>query len=133
MLLAVVAHCTAATTIAQSPGRESKETNGVSWSPVPLDTLLDVEAVVAHWQARGLVVHHSPALGPSPDLSQPQAAFPLYPLGSLLNSSQVVRWVGAREESSPGAAMPHLIACALACLLGQACFLCCPAGCPMFT
>lgn len=70
----------------------------MSWSAVPPDTLLDVEAVVAHWRARGLVVHRPQALAPSPDLYQPQTAFPLYPLGGQLNSSLVVRWVGARGK-----------------------------------
>ena len=78
------------------PARASKEKNGVSWSPVSLDTILDVEAVVAYWGARRLVVHRTPALAPSPDLSQPQTAFQLYPLGSQLNSSLVVRWVRSR-------------------------------------
>lgn len=53
------------------------------WSPVPLDTLLDVEAIIGRWAARGTVVHRTPALAPFPDLTQPEAAFPAYPLDGL--------------------------------------------------
>lgn len=60
-----------------------KEKNEVHWSPVPLDTLLDVDAIVDHWAQRGLVVHRTPALKPFPDLTQPEAAFPAYPLDGL--------------------------------------------------
>jgi hypothetical protein len=58
------------------PGSVYKEKNEVKWSPVPLDSLLDVDSVVAYWKARGLVVHRTPALTPFPDLTQPEIAFP---------------------------------------------------------
>lgn len=53
------------------------------WSPVPLDTLLDVDAIIEYWAPRGLVVHRTPGLRPFPDLTQPEVAFPLYPLDGL--------------------------------------------------
>lgn len=53
------------------------------WSPVPLETLLDVEAIIRYWQPRGMVLHRTPSLRPFPDLTQPEIAFPQYPLGSL--------------------------------------------------
>ena len=62
-----------------------KDKNEVRWSPVALDTLLDVEGIVAYWAPRGLVVHRTPALlRPFPDLyTQPEAAYPQYQLGGL--------------------------------------------------
>jgi hypothetical protein len=61
----------------------NREKNEVRWSPVPLESLLDVESIVAYWRPRGMVVHRTPALRPFPDLTQPEVAFPLYPLGDL--------------------------------------------------
>uniref|UniRef100_A0A1D2A093 O-fucosyltransferase family protein n=1 Tax=Auxenochlorella protothecoides TaxID=3075 RepID=A0A1D2A093_AUXPR len=55
-----------------------KEKNEVQWAPVPLDSLLDVPALIAWWKARGIHVHETPALTPFPDLTQPGVAFPLY-------------------------------------------------------
>lgn len=34
-----------------------KEKNEVQWSPVPLDSLLDVEGIINYWRPRGLVIH----------------------------------------------------------------------------
>jgi hypothetical protein len=34
-----------------------KEKNEVQWSPVPLDTLLDVNKVFRYWKKRGMVLH----------------------------------------------------------------------------
>ena len=34
-----------------------KEKNEVQWSPVPLDSLLDVEGIISYWRPRGLVLH----------------------------------------------------------------------------
>ena len=67
----------------------------MAWSPVPLETLLDMDAIIAYWRPRGMVVHRTPALRPFPDLTQPDLAYPLYPLGSL-DPNLVVRWVHAR-------------------------------------
>lgn len=55
-----------------------KEKNEVQWSPVPLDSLLDVDGIINYWRPRGLVLHKTPALTPFPDLTQPDVAFPLY-------------------------------------------------------
>lgn len=55
----------------------------MEWTPVPLETLLDVNAIVEYWRQRGLAVHRTPALQPFPDITQPEVAFPRYPLGDL--------------------------------------------------
>lgn len=55
-----------------------KEKNEVQWSPVPLDSLLDVEGIINYWRPRGLVLHKTPQLTPFPDLTQPEVAFPMY-------------------------------------------------------
>ena len=34
-----------------------KEKNEVQWTPAPLETLLDVEAIIEAWAAQGMVVH----------------------------------------------------------------------------
>lgn len=60
-----------------------KEKNEVAWSPVPLDSLLDVAGITAHWARRGLVIHATPALTPFPDLTQPDVAYPLFPQPEL--------------------------------------------------
>ncbi len=36
-----------------------KERNKVTWTPTPLETLLDVDQVVAAWRLRGLIVHRA--------------------------------------------------------------------------
>ena len=77
-----------------------KDKNEVRWSPVALDTLLDVEGIVAYWAPRGLVVHRTPALRPFPDLTQPEAAYPQYPLGGL-DPELIARW-GSRGEGVGG-------------------------------
>eukprot|EP00887_Chlorella_sp_A99_P002549 scaffold6.g2549.t1 len=70
-----------------------KEKNEVQWSPVPLDSLLDVEHIISFWRARGLVVHRTPELRPFPDLTQPDVAFPMYPQGGI-DPSLVTRLEG---------------------------------------
>lgn len=60
-----------------------KEKNEVQWSPVPLDSLLDVEHIISYWKQRGLVVHRTPALRPFPDLTQPDIAFSQYPQAGI--------------------------------------------------
>lgn len=71
----------------------NREKNEVRWSPVPLESLLDVDAIIDYWRPRGMVVHRTPSLRPFPDLTMPEAAFPQYPLGSL-DPNLVVRQVG---------------------------------------
>ena len=39
------------------PSSTFKEKNEVHWTPAPLETLLDVEAIVEAWGAQGMVVH----------------------------------------------------------------------------
>lgn len=87
-----------------------KEKNEVAWSPVPLETLLDVESIVAYWRPRGLVLHRTPSLRPFPDLTQPETAFPQYPLGSLDPNLVVRQAPGAPCTSGPGAARAHYLA-----------------------
>jgi hypothetical protein len=55
-----------------------KEKNEVLWSPVPLDSLLDVDHIIKWWGERGMAVHRAPSLTPFPDLSQPELAFVQY-------------------------------------------------------
>lgn len=55
----------------------------MQWSPVPLDSLLDVDYIINFWQPRGLVIHRTPALRPFPDLTQPDVAFPQYPQAGI--------------------------------------------------
>lgn len=61
----------------------NREKNEVRWSPVPLESLLDVDAIIDYWRPRGMVVHRTPSLRPFPDLTMPDVAYPMYPLGSL--------------------------------------------------
>ncbi|KAL4423672.1 hypothetical protein ABPG75_000973 [Micractinium tetrahymenae] len=93
-----------------------KEKNEVRWSPVPLETLLDVDAIVAYWQPRGLVLHRTPSLRPFPDLTQPGAAFPQYPLGSL-DPNLVVRMEGVYLKNLE---LSELMERARAAVVGQA-------------
>ncbi len=37
----------------------SKERNEVTWTPTPLETLLDVDQLVEVWRQRGLIVHRA--------------------------------------------------------------------------
>lgn len=78
-----------------------KEKNEVRWSPVLLETLLDVNAIIEYWQPRGMVLHRTPSLRPFPDLTQPEVAFPQYPLGSL-DPNLVVRCVAGAVLEMPG-------------------------------
>ncbi|KAK9827655.1 hypothetical protein WJX81_004166 [Elliptochloris bilobata] len=55
-----------------------KEQNEVTWTPTPLEALLDVDQVVEAWRLRGLTIHRTPVLLPFPDLTEPASAFPLY-------------------------------------------------------
>ncbi|KAK9827681.1 hypothetical protein WJX81_007940 [Elliptochloris bilobata] len=55
-----------------------KEKNEVTWTPTPLEALLDVDKIVETWHARGLTIHRTPALQPFPELRDPGTAFPLY-------------------------------------------------------
>ena len=66
----------------------------MQWSPVPLDSLLDVDQIIDFWKPRGLVIHRTPALRPFPDLTQPDVAFPLYPQKGV-DPSLVARCVGS--------------------------------------
>lgn len=34
-----------------------KEQNEVSWTPAPLDSIMDVDKILATWRAKGLTVH----------------------------------------------------------------------------
>lgn len=34
-----------------------RDKNEMAWRPAPLDTLLDVQGIIAHWKQHGLVVH----------------------------------------------------------------------------
>lgn len=93
-----------------------KEKNEVRWSPVPLETLLDVEAIIRYWQPRGMVLHRTPSLRPFPDLTQPESAFPLYPLGSL-DPNLVVRMEGVYLKNLE---LADLMERARAAVVGQA-------------
>mmetsp|Transcript_9294 Transcript_9294/g.27924 ORF Transcript_9294/g.27924 Transcript_9294/m.27924 type:complete len:628 (+) Transcript_9294:75-1958(+) len=55
-----------------------KGQSAVKWAFAPLDSLYDVDALVKTWKKRGVVVHKTPRIRQTPDLSQPQTAFPSY-------------------------------------------------------
>jgi hypothetical protein len=93
-----------------------KEKNEVRWSPVPLETLLDVDAIVAYWAPRGMVLHRTPSLRPFPDLTQPDVAYPQYPLGSL-DPNLVVRCGGGGGECCVGGGEGPAVQGLPACLL----------------
>jgi len=57
--------------------------NEMAWSAAPLDSLLDVDALVTTWRERGVTLHRPPALAPFPDLTRPATAFPAYAQPSL--------------------------------------------------
>ena len=63
-----------------------------------------------HQAWHGLVLHRTPSLRPFPDLTQPETAFPQYPLGSLDPNLVVRQAPGAPCTSGPGAACAHHLA-----------------------
>ncbi|PSC70539.1 alternative oxidase [Micractinium conductrix] len=93
-----------------------KEKNEVRWSPVPLETLLDVDAIMAYWAPRGLVLHRTPSLRPFPDLTQPEVAYPQYPAGSI-DPNLVVRMEGVYLKNLE---LSELMERARAAVVGQA-------------
>ncbi|KAK9785429.1 hypothetical protein WJX73_009533 [Symbiochloris irregularis] len=60
-----------------------KEENEVNWTAAPLESLLDVDSIINFWRGRGLPVHKTPSLASVPDLTQPETAFPLYPVDDM--------------------------------------------------
>lgn len=70
-----------------------KEKNEVLWSPVPLDSLLDLDKIISFWKTQGMAVHRAPSLTPFPDLTQPDIAFPMYEQPEL-NSELITRLGG---------------------------------------
>jgi hypothetical protein len=86
----------------------NREKNEVRWSPVPLESLLNVDAIINYWRPRGMVVHRTPSLRPFPDLTMPEAAFPQYPLGTL-DPNLVVRQV-VQQPLCAGAELCKMLA-----------------------
>ena len=39
-----------------------KEQNEVTWTPTPLEALLDVDQIIEAWRLRGLTIHRVPRL-----------------------------------------------------------------------
>lgn len=94
----------------------NREKNEVRWSPVPLESLLDVDAIIDYWRPRGMVVHRTPSLRPFPDLTMPDVAYPMYPLGSL-DPNLVVRLQGVYLKNMD---LSDLMDLARAAVVGQA-------------
>lgn len=68
--------------------------NEMAWSAAPLESLLDVDALVATWRARGVTLHRPPAIAPFPDLTRPATAFPAYAQPALDAASTRARLDG---------------------------------------
>ncbi|KAK9810163.1 hypothetical protein WJX72_005905 [[Myrmecia] bisecta] len=93
-----------------------KEHNEVSWTPAPLESLLNVDKLVDFWRSRGLTVHRTPALLPFPDLTQPEIAYPLYPQPEL-NPKLITRVENVYLQNLD---MPELIEKARVSVIGHA-------------
>lgn len=53
----------------------NKTANQVAWTPVPTESILDVEGISAAWGKAGINVFQAPQLHPFPDMSDPGEAY----------------------------------------------------------